>query len=155
MGQQVLSSQANHEDSRETGTEQCLEPINPASARSDQFAPGKPGCPKSDSGHSQVWLGAILCSFFLHRWSDLRDTTGADAHRAAPAQHRFMHAGSGHGGAPHATSTRRSRHPLEQSNLMGAGAPAVLPGRQPQLTLFWRLPGLLLTFLLLAWLLLL
>lgn len=155
MGQQALPSQGSYQDSQQTGTEQRLEPVDPVGAHSEQIAPGQPGCPNSDSGHSQVWLGAILCSFFYHRWFDLRDSSSTDAHRAAPALHRFMRAGLGRAGAAHATSTRRSRHPLEPGGFLESGLPAAQPARQTELSLSWKIPGLLLTFLLLGWLLLL
>ncbi len=156
MGQKTLPSHSSLKESgREAEQHQLPEPIKTVGPHTEPFAPGRPGCPKSDSGDSQVWLGAILCSFFLHRWFNLPDPGVADVSLASPMLHRFARVGWGRAGVLRKTSTCRSRHPVEQSGFLEPAPHTAQPGGQPQVSFSWKMSGLLLTVFLLAWLLLL
>jgi hypothetical protein len=107
---------------------------------------------RPDNGGRLTWLGAILCTFFLHRPFNLYDS-GAES--ASPASHR--HAGNdvGRAATSEETAIQRSRHLPDEYGFSGlANAPA-LRVNQSQSDISWQTPWLYVTFLLLAWLLLL
>jgi hypothetical protein len=107
---------------------------------------------KPDNGGRLTWLGAILCTFFLHRPLSLYDS---GAENASPAPHRHAEIELGRAAASRETAFRRSRHLPEEYGFSDfANSPALGMNQTPS-DISWRMPWLYVAFLLLAWLLLL
>jgi hypothetical protein len=107
---------------------------------------------KPETGGRLTWLGAILCTFFLHRRSSLYDS---GAENASPAPHSHAGKGIGCAAAFEETAIRRSRHLQEEYGFAELANSPALRMNQSQSDISWRMPWLYVAFLMLAWLLLL
>jgi hypothetical protein len=107
---------------------------------------------KPGNGGRLTWLGAILCTFFLHRRLDLYDAGIEDA---LPAPHRHAGKDLGRAAASEETAIRRCRHLPEQYGFSELANSPALGMNQSRADISWRMPWLYVAFLLLGWLLLL
>jgi hypothetical protein len=107
---------------------------------------------RPDNGGRLTWLGAILCTFFLHRRFDLYDSGGENA---SSAPHRQAEIGLGRTAASQETAIRRSRHLPEEYGFSELANSPALGMNQSQADISWRMPWMYVAFLLLGWLLLL
>ncbi len=164
MRQNVLTSHASlMQRGWESGEEQFSgQPDQMVQARPwiepEPSAPTEPCHPKPGDGLALVWLRAILCTFFLHRWFSRYDSGAGAGLHASPAPHRSAPAGPAdfdQAAASHSMAAGRSRHRMRQSNLPGPDSSPALPQSRRELDLPWRTPWPYLSILLLVWLLLL
>jgi hypothetical protein len=156
MRQRTLTSRTSFEKRGwETRRGQFLARMEPGESWTVPSAPSEPGHGRPVNGRWLVWQRAILCSFFLDRWLNQHEFGAEDALYASPAPHRFTRAGWGRDAASHGTSAGRSRNLVEEHDLLEPGPPPALPRSLSEFDVSWRTPWLYLTFLLLAWLLLL
>jgi hypothetical protein len=155
MRQKILTSRASFErrgwESRE---EEFLGQTEQARPWTEPMAPIEPCHPEPDDERWRVWLGAILCVFFLHRWFNQYDAAAKDGLHRSSARHWFAQGGL-RLGAQWEMASGRSRHLIEEHGFLGQDSSPVLSEGQTEPDPSWRSPWLYLSFLLLVWLLLL
>ena len=155
MRRNILTSQASFERRGwETGEEEFPGQTEQARPWTEPMAPLEPCHPKPGDESWRVWLGAILCAFFPHRWFNQYDAAAKDGLHRSSARHWLARAGLRQA-ASQEMASGRSRHLMEEHGFLGQGGSPAFSESETEPDLSWRSPWLYLSFLLLAWLLLL